>query len=204
MDASAQTFQADEPFQEEPREWAFRSLNAGAKMWCGSMAFFFASFLFAYFYLKSLDNNNSWKIGKHVTPSGGLGVAVLGAFLLSALFLYMATRRPVDAVSTGVAAILLGLTGVALQFIQYSVLGFGPASGGYASVFFGWTACYALAALWGVYWMETNVAALWRARRNDFAVVDPDLLKAGFSACSICWTFFVAIGAIMFIVLYLV
>lgn len=204
MEASVETFNHEERFQEEPREWAFRSLNAGAKLWCGSVAFFFAAFVFAYFYLKSLDNNNSWTIGKHVSPSGGLGVAVMGAFLLSGLFLYMATRRPVDAVSTGVAAVVLALTGVALQFVEYSVLGFGPASGGYASVFFGWTACYALGALWGVYWMETLVASLWRARRNDFAEVDPDLLKAGFSSCSICWSFFVGIGALMFIVLYLV
>lgn len=173
-------------------------------MWCGSMAFFFASFVFAYFYLKSLDNNGSWTIGKHVTPSGGLGVAVLASYLLSAVFLILASRRPDDEVATGIAAVVLGLAGVSLQFVEYSVLGFGPASGGYASVFFGWTACYALGALWGVYWMETATAALWRARRNGFADADADLLRAGLNACSICWTFFAAIGVIMFVVLYLV
>lgn len=193
-----------EVIQSEPREWRARSLTAGAKMWCGSMAFFFASFLFAYFYLKSLDNNNSWTIGKHVTPSGGLGVAILGCYLLSMTFLLVAARRPADEVSTGVAALLLALIGVSLQFVEYAVLGFGPASGGYASVFFGWTACYALGGLWGAYWMETQTAALWRARRNGFAEIEADVLRAGLHACSICWTFFVGIGAIMFIVLYLV
>lgn len=193
-----------ERIQSEPREWAQRSLTAGAKMWCGSMAFFFASFVFAYFYLKSLDNNSSWKIGSHVTPSGGLGVAVLASFLLSAVFLIMASKRPQDEVSTGIAAVVLALTGIALQFIEYSVLRFGPASGGYASVYFGWTACYALGALWGVYWMETATAALWRARRNGFADADAALLRTGVKACSICWTFFVAIGVVMFVVLYLV
>lgn len=193
-----------ETFEPEPRQWAQRALTVGAKMWCGSVAFFFAAFLFAYFYLKSLDENHGWTIGKHVAPSGGLGVASLAAFLLSALFLAVASRRPDDEISTGVAAVLLALVGISLQFVEYSVLGFGPASGGYASVFFGWTACYALGALWGVYWMETQVAALWRARRNGFAEVDADLLRVGLGACSICWTFFVAIGAIMFIVLYLV
>lgn len=198
MDALAETI------EPEPREWAHRSLTAGAKMWCGSMAFFFASFLFAYFYLKSLDNNDSWRIGKHVAPSAGLGVAVLGAYLLSALFLALAARRPDDEVSTGVAAVVLALAGVSLQFVEYSVLGFGPASGGFASVFFGWTACYALGALWGVYWMETQTAALWRGRRDGFAEADAALLRTGLNACSICWTFYVAIGLIMFIVLYLV
>jgi hypothetical protein len=71
-------------------------------------------------------------------------------------------------------------------------------------VFFGWTATYALGALWGVYWMETSVAALWRARRNGFAGTDARLLRTGLRACATCWTFFVGIGVIMFVVLYLV
>ena len=193
-----------ENYEPEPREWAHRSLTAGAKMWCGSIAFFFAAFVFAYFYLKALDPNNSWTIGKHVTPSGGLGVAILGAYLLSGVFLATAARRPVDEVSMGAAAIVLALVGIGLQFVEYSVLGFGPASGGYASAFFGWTACYAFGALWGVYWMETQVAALWRARRNGYVEVDAEYLRTGLNACSICWTFFVAVGLIMYLVLYLV
>jgi heme/copper-type cytochrome/quinol oxidase subunit 3 len=198
MDAAA------ERFQEEPREWAPRSLTAAAKMWCGAMAFFFAAFLFAYFYLRSLDTNHSWTIGKHVSPSGGLGVSIMSVFLLSGLFAALAARRPSDEISTGVAAILLALIGVALQFLEYSVLGFGPASGGYASVFFGWTATYVLGALWGVYWLETQIAALWRARRNGFADADATFLRTGLGACATCWSFFVGIGVLMFIVLYLV
>ena len=198
MEASAHTF------EPEPRAWAERSLTAAAKMWCGAVAFFFAAFLFAYFYLKSLDENHGWTIGKHVSPSGGLGVAILASFLLSGLFLALSARREADEVSTGVAAIILALVGIALQFVEYSVLGFGPASGGYASVFFGWTACYAFGAFWGVYWMETQIAALWRARRGDFPDADLDYLRVGLNACSLCWTFYVAIGLLMFLVLYLV
>lgn len=194
----------NETFQEEPREWALRSLTAAAKMWCGSLAFFFAAFVFAYFYLKALDLNHGWTIGKHVSPSGGLGVSVLASYLLSGLLMHFAARRREDEISMGVAAIVLALLGVGLQFLEYAFLGFGPASGGYASVFIGWTATYALGGLWGLYWMETSVAALWRARRNGFAQADPVLLRTGMMACSICWTFFVAIGAIMFVVLYLV
>jgi heme/copper-type cytochrome/quinol oxidase subunit 3 len=191
-------------FQEEPREWAHRSLNAAAKMWCGATAFFFAAFVFAYFYLKSLDENRGWTIGKHVSPSGGLGVAIMAVYLLSGTLLYLGARRPADEVSTGIAAIVMALAGIALQFAEYSHLGFGPASGGYASVFFGWTATYALGALWGVYWMETQVAGLWRARRDGGSEASVELLRTGLSACSICWTFYVAIGVLMFAVLYLV
>lgn len=198
MEASAHRF------EQEPHEWRVRSISVAAKMWCGAVAFFFAAFAFAYFYLKSLDPNHGWKLGKHVSPSGGLGVSILAAFLLSGIFLALAARRPEDERSMGIAAIILALVGVGLQFLQYSVLGFGPSSGGYASVYFGWTAVYALAALWGIYWMETLIAASWRARRTESTELDVSLHRAGLGACSICWTFFVGIGVIMFVVLYLV
>ena len=45
--------------------------GSAARMLCGVVTFFFLSFLFAYFYLRSLDTNNSWKIGK-VDPHGGV------------------------------------------------------------------------------------------------------------------------------------
>jgi len=173
-------------------------------MFCGAIAFFFAAFLFAYFYLRSLDANNSWTIGKHVSPSGGLGVTVMSCYLLSGLLLWLGVRRPLDQISTGVVAILLAICGVVFQFIEYSTLGFGPASGGYASVFFGWTATYAASALFGIYWMETQIAAIWRSRRPGAEEVDGELLQAGLDACSICWTFFVGIGVIMFVVLYII
>ena len=198
MEASA------ERFEPEPHEWRIRSISAAAKMWCGATAFFFAAFAFAYFYLRSLDTNQSWTIGKNVSPSGGLGAAILAAYLLSGLFLWLAARRPEDEISTGVAAILLALVGVGLQFFEYSTLGFGPTSGGYASVFFGWTATYALGALWGVYWMETQIATSWRAKRTGSGDLDVSLHRAGLSACSTVWTFYVAIGVIMFVVLYLI
>lgn len=198
MEASPHTFEA------EPSAWVLRAISTAAKMWCGAVAFFFAAFVFAYFYLRSLDLNSSWKIGKHVSPSGGIGVAILAAYLLSGLLLALAARRQADEFSMGIAATVLALVGVGLQFFEYSVLGFGPVSGAYASVFFGWTATYALGGLCGVYWMETQMATLWRGRRNGFVGFNQEVLSAGLNACAVCWTFFVAIGVLMFIVLYLV
>lgn len=189
--------------EPEPHDWSVRPLPVAGRMWCGAIAFFFGSFLFAYFYLRSLNTNNAWKLG-HVHPAGGLGAAVMAVLLVSGVLMHLGSRRPADTISTGFVAFVLALIAVALQFVQYSVLDFGPASGAYASVFFGWTATYALSALCGAYWIETQVAALWRAQRNGFRDVDEDVLRAGITACSTCWTFFVAIGVVTFIVLYLV
>ncbi len=48
----------------------------GARQLCGAASFFFVSFVFAYFYLRSLDSNKSWKIGA-VNPGIGLGVVIV-------------------------------------------------------------------------------------------------------------------------------
>ena len=63
-----------------------------------------------------------------------------------------------------------------------------------------------------IYWIETQVASLWRARREglDRPVAegvpadDLALMRAGIEACSFFWVYFVALGVIAFVVLYLV
>ena len=49
--------------EAEPPEWQPRAIWVGGRLLCGVISFFFASFLFAFFYLKALDVNHSWKVG---------------------------------------------------------------------------------------------------------------------------------------------
>ena len=208
MEASAPTAAHIEP---EPREWQPRALWVGARMLCGAASFFFLSFVFAYFYLRSIDSNNSWKIGA-VNPSMGLGLAIAALFVLSAVVFRLGATRPTDTLGAGIAALVLALVAVVLQFIEYPNLDFGAASGGYAAVFFGWTSTYALFALFCIYWIETQVASLWRTRREGVQRAvregvpadDVDLMRAGIEACSFFWAYFVGIGILAFIILYLV
>ncbi len=189
--------------EPEPRHWQRRALWVGARLWCGSISFFFVSFVFAYFYLKSLDTNHGWKIG-HVTIAAGIGVSIAALQLVSAVALRLSShRRPGDQLAAGVIALLMGLTAVALQFYEYTILNFGAASGGYASVFFGWTSMYAIFELGGLYWIETQVATMLRARRNGGTGVDHALAQAGFEACSFYWAYFVAIGVLAYVILYI-
>ena len=46
--------------------------------------------------------------------------------------------------AAGMIAVLMGVAAIVLQFIEYTVLDFGASQGGYAAVFFGWTATYAI------------------------------------------------------------
>ena len=196
--------------QPEPPEWQPRAIWVGGRLLCGAISFFFASFVFAFFYLKALDMNHNWKIG-NVTPDGGIGIAVAALFLFSAVIYRLAARRPAgDSMAAGMIAVAMGVAAVVLQFVEYTVLDFGAAQGGYAAVFFGWTATYAIVALMGLYWIEVQVATLWRVRREgkmretEVPTTETALLLAGIEASSFYWAFFVAIGVLAYILLYLI
>ncbi len=197
--------------EPEPPEWQPRALWVSVRLFIGSTSFFFLSFVFAYFYLRSIDSNHSWKIGA-VNPSLGLGAAIAALFALSAIVLRLGAKRPTDTVGAGIAALVMAVVGIVLQFVEYTTLGFGGPSGGYASVFIGWTATYAVFAIGCVYWIETQVATLWRARRDGIdrplregvPADDVALIRAGMDACSFFWAYYAGIGVLAFIILYLV
>ena len=209
MEASASAPVGDH-IEPEPPEWQPRAIWVGGRLLCGAISFFFASFVFAFFYLKALDTNHSWKIGR-VVPDGGFGIAIAALFLFSAVIYRLAARRPAgDSMAAGMIAVVMGLAAVVLQFVEYTVLDFGASQGGYAAVFFGWTATYAIVALMGLYWIEIQVASLWRVRREgkmreiEVPTSESALLLVGIEASSFYWAFFVAIGVLAYVLLYLV
>jgi heme/copper-type cytochrome/quinol oxidase subunit 3 len=202
--ASAPTHPA---IELEPPGWQPRAIWVSARLLCGAAAFFFVAFVFAYFYLRSLDTHNDWKIGS-VHPSLGLGIVILVVLIISALAMRMAATNPELVVPAGTAALLGALLTVVLQVIQWTTLGFGPASGGYASVFIGWTALYAVFTLPCAFWIETQIATVWRRRREGVGataaqvLTDTEVVIAGLRACSFFWTFYVFIGVVTFVLLY--
>src|ERR1022692_884528 len=201
--------------EPEPTDTQPRNLWVSARLGAGAIAFFNLPFVFAYFYLRSLDTKAHWKIGA-VHPSSAMGIAIVVAIALSAAVARAGRARRVQA---GALAIVLGLVAVALQCIEYTTVDFGPASGGYASVFFGWTAMYAVAVLLAMYWLEVQVATMARAPRGARveaeltagghepprgATADADLTTAGYEAASFYWSFLAGIGVLAWVVLYLV
>jgi heme/copper-type cytochrome/quinol oxidase subunit 3 len=174
------------------------------------VSFFFVSFLFAFSYLKALDLNHGWRIG-HITPDGGIGVGIATLYVASAVIYRLTARRQTgDAMAGGLIAVALGLAAVILQFVEYIVLNFGSTQGGYAAVFFGWTSTYAIVAVMGLYWIQIQVATLMRVRREgmmrdtDVPTSETALLLAGIEASSFYWAYYVAIGVLAYILLYLV
>src|SRR5499427_9312173 len=156
---------------EEPPELLGRNLVSASYLLAGATAFFFVSFLFAFFYLRELNNGGMWK-PSGVDASVGWGTAVVACYVLSALLVrlgltdHRALRRDRWRVK-GLAALLVGLVGLVLQVIGWTHQSFGPADGGYASVYFGWTAFMLLFVLGAMIWLEMCLAMSFRYRKTD-------------------------------------
>src|SRR5581483_4745826 len=149
--------------------------------------------------------------GPHVNPSIGLGVVFAVVLVISGVMMWMAAARPARSVTFGAAALAFALASVAVLCVQLAYVGFGPANGAYASVFIGWIAVYAIFTLFCAYWIETQVASMWRLQRGDVdraieegvPTHDVGLAEAGLKACSYFWTYYVAVGLVTFIILWL-
>jgi heme/copper-type cytochrome/quinol oxidase subunit 3 len=196
----------------EPPDVGARALAVASRLLCGATTFFFLAFLFAYFYLRSIDANHMWHPA-HVNPSQGLGAAFIACVVLSAALAIVAGRG-MKAKAPGwtppaIASVVLGLVAVALQCVEYTSQSFGPTNGAYASVFCAWSAFYLIAVLGTMYWLETQVATELRARRTPARVEggdikDPDrLIAPSLDAAVFYWCFLAAIGVVTYVTLYL-
>jgi heme/copper-type cytochrome/quinol oxidase subunit 3 len=211
---------------EEPPELLGRNLVSASYLLSGATAFFFVSFVFAYFYLRSLNNGGMWKPAG-VDTSVGWGTAIVACYVVSALLVrlgltdHRALRRHRWRVK-GLAALLVGIVGLVLQVIAWPAQSFGPADGAFASVYFGWTAFIFLFVLGTLIWLEMTLATSLRYRkietgapapgeasgdphRTAHDIRDPlSLVRAELVGLSFYWSFLAAIAVLTWVVLYLI
>ena len=150
--------------EREPPEVMARNLRIAAHLWSSATAFFFAAFLFAYFYLRSLDSSSVWR-PKHVDPSFTLGTLAMLALVAAAGLLWLGLvdhrgdRRPAWRVKGAVAIVLL-VAAVAFQIVEWSTQGFGPTEGAYASVYLGWTGMFTFFLVGVAFWTRDDACDL--------------------------------------------
>jgi heme/copper-type cytochrome/quinol oxidase subunit 3 len=204
-----------------------RNLSAAGYLLAGATAFFFLAFVFAFFYLHSIDQPSFWK-PQGVDPSIGWGTSVVACIVLSAVLLRLGLRdRIAERFSAwrikGGGALLLGVVALALQALTWAEQGFGPADGAYASVYVGWTAFLFLFVLITLFWIETTLATSLRYAKTPIPsepapgeasgdrgrtahdISDPlSLVRSELAPLSFYWTFLAGIAVITWVVLYLV
>jgi heme/copper-type cytochrome/quinol oxidase subunit 3 len=209
---------------EEPQLLA-RNLSSAAHLFASATAMFFLGFVFAYFYLRSLNSNGLWH-PKHVDPSLTLGTLSTAAWALGAGVLWLGARdrradRRTQWRAKGAVALALGLAGIVLQIVEWLTAGFGPADGAYASVYLGWTAYLVLFGAGSLFWLETTLATSIRYRktlsgapppghasgdphRTGHDIADPlSLVPPSLDAVTFYWIYFAALVVIAWIILYL-
>jgi heme/copper-type cytochrome/quinol oxidase subunit 3 len=217
-----------EVVEGEPPELLGRNLVSASYLLAGATAFFFIAFVFAYFYLRSLNNAGMWK-PKGVDASIAWGTVVVACYAASAVLVrlgltdHRALRRDQWRMKGG-AALLIGVAGLVLQVIAWTHESFGPADGGFASVYFGWTAFLFLFVLGTLIWLEMTWATSMRYRgyvdagreipaghasgdpgRMGHDIRDPiSLVRAELVGLSFYWTFLAGIAVVSWIILYLI
>ncbi|HEY7073852.1 MAG TPA: hypothetical protein VH418_00720 [Solirubrobacteraceae bacterium] len=202
------------PYAElEPPEILARNLGVGARLMAAAQAFALLCFVFAYLYLRALNSNGDWR-PPHVDPSGGIGVALVVCLLAAGLAYAYGVHRLGDGTERGwrrgsIAALVLGLAAVGLIVAQFASIGFGPTSGGYASVFLGWHAFYAVNLLVVLYWLETLVAQSLHPGAQEVAPQEGDvaapfeLIRPAGDALAVVLYTTVGFGVLGYVLLYL-
>jgi heme/copper-type cytochrome/quinol oxidase subunit 3 len=201
------------PFADfEPPEILSRNLQVGARMLAAAQAFALLSFVFAYFYLRTLNSNGDWR-PKHVDPSGGIGVAMLVCLVGAALAYAYGVKRLGDGTESGwrvasIVSLVLGLGAFGLIVAQFASISFGPTSGGYASVFVGWNAMYGLNLLLVLIWLETLVAQSLHTHTQQVAPEEGDIaapfevIRPAGDAFAVVLYIAVLFGIIGYVILY--
>jgi heme/copper-type cytochrome/quinol oxidase subunit 3 len=159
----------------EPADTLPRNFAVGSKLITSAVAFFFMSFVFAFFYLRALNTAHSFR-EPHVTPPVGWGVAILACVLVSCLALEVGRRALGDGTAgtwrlAGLASWLVALAALGVQGAEYYNLSFGATDGGLASVFFGFTFWFGVFWLGAVYWVET----IWAQSVRRPVSLEPDV-----------------------------
>jgi heme/copper-type cytochrome/quinol oxidase subunit 3 len=208
--------------KETPEEIAFElraqegALWTGGKLLIGIWAFAFAALAFAYFYLRSANNQDLWRPGGITAPTG-VGAAIFAITVASALLVQYGERRfrlneTLDWQVAGWTAVLGGLLAVALQIWQLTELPFFPGSSGYASCFIGWAVMNIALLLSGVYWIETILAREIRLRRAmaqdggapGSTLPVARLFRVNLNGCTYYWGFIALIATFFWVLLYVI
>jgi len=195
-------------------------LNAswtGARLAMGSLSFGFGAFVFAFFYLRSLNSHGDWHPAGFHNPQLWAGTLVAAAVVVSALVQAGALRR-IKAGHKGawqggaLVALALGLAAIAVQLWQLTDLPFSPGAAGFASVFVGFWPIYVTVAFGAMVWLEILFMRSRPIPELAFVEQPPTYVEAfavqrfqaALSAFTAVWNYLAVIAIVAWVLFYLV
>ncbi len=188
----------------------------GSRLAMGGLTFLFGSFVFAYFYLRSINSNGRWHGSGFIKPSIAMGTIIVALVVISAA-LNTVTLQRIKAGSKsawqtgGWVALVLGLAAVALMIIQLLFLPFWPGSSGYSSVFVGTYPVYLTVVLAMMIWLEILLMRSRSLPAIDFVEQPPTFteafvvqrFQANLSAFTAVWNYMAVVGIVFWVLFYL-
>jgi len=194
-------------------------LNAAwtaSRLAIGGLCFLFGAFVFAYFYLRSINASGRWLGSGYHPPSILMGTIIMAAVLASAGVQYAGLQQ----IKAGhkrlwqigaMIALVLGAGAVVLQILELLYLPFLPGSSGFASVFVGFYPVFLTVVLAAMIWLETLLARSRFIPAISFVEQPPTYteafavqrFQAALSGFTVVWNF-LAVMAVLFWVLFYV
>jgi hypothetical protein len=196
------------------------ALNAswtGARLGIGAMTFGFGAFVFAFFYLRSLNSHGEWYPAGFKPPQMWAGTLVMALVVGSAL-LQTGVLQRIKAGHKGawlggaVVALVFGLGAIGLQIWQLNNLPFPPGYCGFASVFVGFWPVFIVVAFGALIWLEILIMRARPIPEIAFVEQPPTYVEAfavqrfqaGLSAFTVVWNYLAVVALVAWILFYLV
>jgi heme/copper-type cytochrome/quinol oxidase subunit 3 len=208
--------------QEEAAFYHESALNTawtGVRLLIGVLTSGLGAFVFAFFYLRSLNSHGLWyPSGAQATkPSVGVGTTVMILIVLSAV-LATAGLQQIKSGKRGAwliaatAALVLGVAAAAVQIWQLTSLSFQPGGSGFASVFVAASPVLVLLVLSAMIWLEILVMRARQIPEISFVEQPPTFteaavvqrLQASLSAFTLFWNFMAVAAIVLWVLFYLV
>ena len=148
-------------------EWApavdARITRVGMWLFVGADVFFFAAYFFAFFYLRSLNNDYAWLPEGTTHPTRAIGALIVLLLVLCAAFYALGARTvartPASSRVLFWLALAAGVLFCAVQLYEFRHLGFDPQlGGGYPSLFVGLKGVLLAQVVGSLLWLGTHIA----------------------------------------------
>ena len=198
-------------------EAALNAAWTGARLAVGGLTFLFGTFVFGFFYLRSLNSHGMWYPAGFKGPQPWAGIVVLALIVVSAAVQTLALQR-IKAGHKGawqggaLVALVLGLAAIAVQIWQLTDLPFWPGSSGFASCFVGFWPVFMVIVFCAMIWLETLIMRVRSIPEMAFVEQPPTYaeafavqrFQASLSAFTVVWNYLAVVAIIAWVLFYLV
>jgi heme/copper-type cytochrome/quinol oxidase subunit 3 len=198
-------------------EAALNSAWTGVRLMIGIVTSGLGAFVFAFFYLRSVNNYGLWYPKGFAGPQAWEGAVIVIAIVVSAVAQSLGLQRLKAGkksawLTMGAAALGLGVIAVVFMILQLATLPFQPGDNAFASVFVGASVVFTVLVLAIVVWLEILLMSGRQIPEISFVEQPPTFaeatavqrFQASLSAFTLFWNFLAIAAVVLWVLFYLV